>query len=98
MAMKPLNVNSNKLKILSKVFFVLTVISALKPTIAFIWKTTVKLPMLPELPLILFIIGVLLSHRAESKKKEEYCKELSPFWCDYKSGEWKPQLKEKSIK
>jgi len=96
--MKRLNVTSNKLKILSKVFFALTLIGALQTTIALIWETSVKLPMMPGLPLILFIIGVLLSHKAESKKKEESCKDLSPFWCNYKSGEWNPQLKEKSKK
>ena len=72
--MTKLNLNSNKLKILSRVFAVLTIISAIQATIAFIWE----LPTKQGLPVMLSFITIMLSYWSNSKKKEESAKEESP--------------------
>jgi len=68
--MKKLNLNSNKLKILSRVFAVLTIISAIQATIAFIWE----FPTMQGLPVMLSFITIMLSYWSDSKKKEESAK------------------------
>ena len=75
--MTKLNLNSDKLKTLSKVFFAIAVVSIIVLTVL-AYSSDMKLTYLRKLPIMFGVIGFALYKKAKNKKDEESVKEESP--------------------